>query len=129
MIELAFPVPQGMWMSSNGRLHWGERARRSRMLRDMARLIGQSRRRRDGLGMPVFGRCAVTVTVTYPRNGRADPANASPTVKALLDGLTDAGFWPDDDSEHVTAVTYRRGTGRGEPGTHMVTLRIEEVGE
>jgi crossover junction endodeoxyribonuclease RusA len=45
-----------------------------------------------------------TVTVFFGTdrpNQRRDPMNWYPTVKALVDGLTDARFWPDDDASYV----------------------------
>jgi crossover junction endodeoxyribonuclease RusA len=32
---------------------------------------------------------------------RRDPHNWYPTIKAILDGFTNAAVWADDDSEHV----------------------------
>lgn len=34
-------------------------------------------------------------------NQRRDPHNFVPTIKAICDGFTKAGVWPDDDSKHV----------------------------
>ncbi|WP_140489815.1 hypothetical protein [Bifidobacterium sp. UTBIF-68] len=116
-------------MTSNSRLHWSEKARHTAKLRRYAFMLGRSVMNARGLSGPVFDRCVVDVSVMYPRQGRADPANVSPVVKPLLDGLTDAGFWPDDDSAHVMAVTYRRDPVKSRYGTHMVTLTITEAGE
>jgi crossover junction endodeoxyribonuclease RusA len=46
------------------------------------------------------------VQVVFPvrTNARRDPSNLMPTVKAIVDGLTDAGTWPDDDSRHVAIL-------------------------
>lgn len=38
---------------------------------------------------------------------RRDPHNWFPTVKACVDGLVDAGLWPDDTSEYVVTVEPR----------------------
>lgn len=38
---------------------------------------------------------------------RRDPMNWWPTFKALIDGLTDAHVWPDDDSTRVLIVQPR----------------------
>lgn len=38
---------------------------------------------------------------TNQPNRRRDPSNWTPTVKAVLDGFTDAAVWEDDDSRHV----------------------------
>lgn len=129
MIDLCFVIDSSLWMTSNHRLFWADKARRTDGLRGYACIEGRNLINRERLERPVFTRCTVTVTVAYPLNQRADPANTSPVVKALLDGLTDAGFWPDDDSEHVVAVTYRRDPEKSRRGTHKVTLTITEADE
>ena len=57
---------------------------------------------------------------------RADPANAQPTLKALVDGCTDAGIWVDDDSTHLIGPDPRRGCNLPglRPGEHRVVLII-----
>ncbi len=48
------------------------------------------------------GRVTVTVLFGTARpNQRRDPSNWGPTAKHIVDGLTDAGLWPDDDKHHV----------------------------
>ena len=37
-------------------------------------------------------------------NRRRDPHNATPTIKATIDGLVDAGIWVDDSSEYVIVI-------------------------
>jgi hypothetical protein len=50
----------------------------------------------------------VTVTATPHLRGRRrqDVGACYLIVKACIDGLTDAGCWPDDDDEHVVALTF-----------------------
>lgn len=47
-----------------------------------------------------------TVQLVIPVRGsrRRDPSNWMPTCKAVIDGLVDAGVWPDDNEEWVTVV-------------------------
>jgi crossover junction endodeoxyribonuclease RusA len=45
--------------------------------------------------------CGLVVTIYAPTKRRLDPPNFYPTVKALVDGLTDAGIWTDDNSEVI----------------------------
>lgn len=136
--SLIIPVPPGEWISANGRLHWAARARRTRRLRGRACWLARHHRL-----APAGVQARVIATITYPRPGRADPANSAPTVKAIVDGLTDAGVWPDDDSRHVIGPDYRRGpgttrqwadTGRddiaqaaAQPGWHIITITIIPV--
>ena len=112
---LEFDIPDGLWMSANDRTHWAEKARRTRDVRRLARI------KAGGHG-PAPTPVLVTAVIGYPRAGTADPGNAAPTVKAILDGLTDAGVWPDDDSRHVIGPLYRRGPNTGVRGLHRVRL-------
>lgn len=47
------------------------------------------------------GRAIVRVTLPVHTRSRRDPHNWIPTVKAIVDGLTDANLWPDDSEEYV----------------------------
>lgn len=129
-MRVSFPVPPEWWRDANrdGRLRWFDLARRSRGLRGMAFKVGRSEIARLRLSRPVFGRCSIIAWVRYPPTAhRADPANAAPTVKPIIDGLTDAGFWVDDDSSHVVAVAYMRGPDPAPPSQHIITLDIKET--
>lgn len=61
--------------------------------------------------------------VTDPTR-RRDPHNWFPTVKPLLDALTLAGFWPDDDSQHVTTLEPR--FVKATVKTYTITITWEE---
>lgn len=100
MTEITYTIPPTLWLSANKNLHWAPKAERTRGLRRM----GKS----GAIGCRSFDVCHVAAFIGYPRNGKADPANAAPTVKALIDGMTDAGIWEDDDSTHVIGPTYLR---------------------
>lgn len=126
-MQLSFPISSDMWMTSNQRMHWGEKARRTARVRALGEQIGRSEINRQKLTRPVFNQCSVTAVISYPTKRRADPANTSPTLKALIDGLTNAGYWEDDDSTHVTAVTYTRGEETRIKGRYQVTLIITPI--
>lgn len=64
--------------------------------------------------------------IGYPTQTRADPANAAPTVKAIIDGLVDARVWDDDDHRHIPSVAFIRAPQKAPKGTHTVTLLIQE---
>ena len=117
---LTIQVPANEWISANDRMHWRERANRTKRLRRR----GYFEAHRNGL-LPMR-RAFVTVHVQYATNGRADPANAYPTVKALVDGLTDFGVLTDDDSKHLPAMTFKRAPGRCLRGWHVITLTLVE---
>lgn len=120
--EIIIDVPGALWLSSNDRPHWAERSRRTRGLR----MLGRSAAIKAGV--PRFEVAAVTAFIGYPRGGRADPANAHPTMKALVDGFTDAGCWEDDDSQHVLGPIPLRGPASGKPGVHTVRFLLIEQG-
>lgn len=120
---LVVDVPSSEWLSANGRTHWAEKARRTRALRTRAAYLARNQHIQ-----PVTGRVRVIAYITYPTMRAADPGNASPTVKALIDGCTDAHVWPDDNSDWLTGPDYRRHTPFRTlaKGWHRVTLEIEE---
>lgn len=102
-MTLVVRIP-GRPMSSNDRDHWRERARKTARTRDEARLVAllQLGPRPPQLHWPV----TVTVQHNTATARRSDTANCQPAVKAAIDGLTDAGLWPDDGPDFVAAVTF-----------------------
>lgn len=116
MTTLTIAIPKSMWLSANDRLHWAVEAERTRWLRQLALARAKIER------TPPHNVTHVAAFVGYLRNGKADPANAAPTVKALIDGMTDAGVWPDDDSTHVIGPTYLRDPKSPTPGHYTVRL-------
>lgn len=113
---LVVDVPKGIWLSANDRMHWAPKSERTRQLRTLGNVHG----RRIGQ----LGTSHVAAFIGYPRAGKADPANAAPTVKALIDGFVDAGVWPDDDSTHVLGPTYLRDPSTRTPGLYRVRFVI-----
>jgi putative phage holliday junction resolvase len=119
---LTIGIHKAIWLTANQRLHWSTRMRRTRMLRAYA----ASEARIHGLAGRRLGPSVVTVLVGYPTAGRADPTNAEPTVKAIIDGLVDARVWDDDDHTHIPRVAFERDPAKTTKGTHTVTLIIQE---
>lgn len=66
------------------------------------------------------------MTIYAPTKRRLDPPNFYPTVKALVDGLTDAGIWTDDNSEVIKFMTFKRGELSGIAGKYKIELEIKE---
>lgn len=116
-------VHKAIWLTANQRLHWSTRMRRTRMLRAYA----ASEARNHGLAGRRLSHSVVTAVIGYPTAGRADPANAAPTVKAIIDGLVDARVWDDDDHTHIPRVAFERDPQKSPKGTHTVTLIIQEI--
>lgn len=101
MTTITFTIPAALWLSHNQRLHWADKGKRTKALREMGYLTARAEKVRD------LDTCHVAVFIGYPRNGKVDPANAA-VVKPLIDGMVDAGVWPDDDHLHVIGPTYLR---------------------
>ena len=119
---LTIGIHKAIWLTANQRLHWSTRMRRTRMLRAYA----ASEARIHGLAGRRLSPSIVTAMIGYPTNGRADPTNAEPTVKAIIDGLVDARVWDDDDHTHIPSVAFERDPAKTPKGTHTVTLIIQE---
>ena len=100
---LNFPRPAATW-SANSRDHHMVVSRRKRIWRESPALIGK------GFTTPQGSRWAVRVSFPVRDRRRRDPHNLTGTcVKAIIDGLTDAGWWPDDTPEWVEVLdpTFR----------------------
>lgn len=112
-------IPDHLWMSANDRMHWRRKADRTKALRTLAFTHARQLHRLQ------VAHC--TAFISYPRGGRADPANAAPTVKALIDGCVDALLIPDDDHHHLIGPDYRRAdTNTGIKGLHRVRLEFTD---
>ena len=119
MTTLIFTIDADLWLSANQRLHWAPKSQRTKELRRMGYWMAVAHRSGD---LEPQGVTHVAAFIGYPRNGKADPANAAPTIKALIDGLTDAGVWPDDDSTHVIGPTFLRDPKSPTPKAYTVRL-------
>ena len=64
----------------------------------------------------------VIVYVHAPTRRKYDAGNLHPTAKAIVDGLTDYGLWPDDDNDRVIGPDMRRGEHRKNRAGVTVTL-------
>lgn len=60
--------------------------------------------------------------VSMPSRRTFDPNNANPTTKALIDGLTDHGCWPDDKAKYLHGPDHRLGPVT--PGRRVITLHL-----
>lgn len=81
-------------LSANDRMHWAQKARITREVRQTACLLARKAPRTDRLVVTLHYRPRVT--------RRRDTVNLGPFIKALVDGLIDAGLAPDDDHGHVS---------------------------
>lgn len=117
MIVVEFVQPDKA-LNANQQLHWADKARRVKAWRTAGcrwaehYRVGCRPRSIVGISLPVRS-----------LKVRRDGANWHPTLKAVIDGLVDAGVWPDDNGEWVVTA---------EPAFHqggdMVRVTIEACG-
>lgn len=115
--RVTLPIPFEL-ISANKRMHWAVKAPKVREWRGAGYQLGRSFSRRQ--------RAHVLVEFDWPDKRRRDPANFHPTIKALIDGMIDAGLLPDDNDRYLDGPDARRAydTVR-EPGQEkLVMLRI-----
>ena len=120
--ELVIDIPQNEWLTSNQRLHPMAKAARTKALR--RRAWGLSRANLHPVTGPVL-----VVAESHYRTGRGLDADAcAPSVKACLDGMTDAGIWEDDSGKYVGGILYKA-SRRDKTlctGWHAISLVIVE---
>lgn len=107
------------WISSNERTHHMAKAAKTRTWRTAAKVHALA------AGIPTLDRARVLAEPCWTNARRRDATNIAPTVKACMDGLTDAGVWADDDDSHLLSVTFAPGP-RVE-GVARLRLTITEV--
>lgn len=122
-IILTFDLNRKQMISANDRLHFQKKAKITRFLRELARYEVLNTLR-DWYGLPFSKEkpCKVRVVVFSPTLRKYDPPNWSPTSKALLDGLTDAEFWTDDNYNVIKEVSFSHG---GKSGTKNYKIKLE----
>lgn len=104
-------------LHANQRLTWRAKAATTRQVRDVAHWAAKR--------IPDLGRVRVTLTWVVNTKTRRDADNIVPTLKALADGLVDAGLVADDTPDLMDKVMpvirYERGS------TPHFELLIEQV--
>ena len=115
--EVELDVSKVNWtktkISMNDRLYVHEKAKRTKWWRLAAA--------RAGRGVEQVEWARVMVFFRFPTNHRREVNNLMPTSKAIVDGLVDAGIFPDDNDKFLVGPDNRR-----EPinGSHRVLVRI-----
>ena len=74
-------------------------------------------------GEPYAGPVHIFAHVYKPRAGRYDAGNLYPTIKAILDGVVDAGLLVDDSNDYVIGPDLRHG-GKGPA---RIVLTVTEI--
>lgn len=82
-------------LRDNDRLHWADKARKTRQLRGYANMLARKHK------VPQLDRARIVLHWQPATVRRRDQLSIAPTLKPLVDGLIDALVLPDDDSEHA----------------------------
>jgi crossover junction endodeoxyribonuclease RusA len=118
-VEIRFDTPARL-LSMNDRMHWRPKAVLTAAWVEASALAARSWRARR-----VWDQAPATVAITLPvrTSARRDPHNYFATVKPIIDGLVDAGLWPDDTPDWVTTTEPHLEVA---PTPHRVTITITE---
>jgi len=105
------PLTRGKLITANDKMHWASRAKLTKQLRQWGYLLGREGEAVARLGLT---HARVEMEFAYPDRRRRDRSNLAPTVKALMDGLIDAGLLPDDadrflDGPHTVIAEHMAG--------------------
>lgn len=124
MAEIVLRIPRAdEWVSSNDRIHWRVKAQRMKTWREAGIVWARKAKLRN---LPP-SKVTAELVMLAKRRARIDPANYQDTAKAVIDGLVDAGVWPDDSSAWVTGPDMRLG-GATADGVEYLILRIQPKG-
>ena len=120
-IDLAISKP--LWWTQNRRSRsWAVPYRRKKQVKTMSLLTFRNLINSGKLQKPEHWPVHVTAIIHPLTHGRFDPENAAPMVKAILDGITQSGYWPDDNADYVLGPDYRLGEPSTEKGVYHITL-------
>ena len=128
--SLVIAVPQKKIINANQGLHHRVKAARVKYLRSLSRDLGLARQeqaRTSGGALPRFDTYKVKFVVYQPQRRWIDPPNFSPTSKAFIDGLTDAGWWDDDNLEKSLETTFVYGGLSGLKEHYIFEIIIFDV--
>lgn len=118
--RIDFLIPKDLWLTSNGRYHHMAKAGKVRELRQLGNIQARAQRLQVS-SQPM----RAAIYVGYATQRRADPPNAYPTVKPLVDGLVDAGVFRDDDDKHIPEMAFLRAPEKVKAGLHGVRMVFE----
>lgn len=117
MPEIELPYPPAS-LNPNKRLHWGQRARATKLYRSECRVLSRA----QGLRPMKADQCTIGVTFHPPDKRRRDRDNMIAAFKAGADGLADV--IQVDDADWV--VSYALGEPRK---GGCVSVSIMEIGQ
>ncbi|RYQ36315.1 hypothetical protein [Bifidobacterium pseudolongum] len=124
-------VPTGCWWTQNKRGGWRKKHNATSTVKHIALLKAIEFKNQH----PDIVECIQQTAhvhawiIVHPlTGGRFDPENASPMGKAIIDALTVAGYWTDDDSTHLTGPDYRPGTrAKTQDGCRPIGIHLKPI--
>lgn len=69
--------------------------------------------------------CVVSILVLAPTRRRFDAPNLYPTVKPLIDGMTDAGVWSDDNNHVIKSMTFVTSEQLSNSHDYVISIMID----
>lgn len=72
-----------------------------------------------------IGACHIDAVPLTTTRRRQDVGACLPVVKAAIDGLVDAGVWPDDNPDHVLSVRFWPQQLAADTGLRLVVTRAD----
>ena len=113
-----FPYPSPP-ITANQRLHWRAKARLTKEVRTLAA--------HRASGVYPMGKCRVTLTWIVTTSHRRDADNVVPTLKAMCDGLVDAGVVTDDTPDLMEKLMPVIVKVPKDQGPARMELRVERI--
>lgn len=104
--KLEFELNRKQMLNAHGNSHWRAKMGTIARLREMAKTAGEDAKQAKDI---FFDKFEIIVTVKPPTRRKLDPPNFYPTIKPIIDGLTDAGWWEDDNYKHMLETRFRYG--------------------
>jgi len=108
-------------LTANQRLHWSKKAQLTKRIRKVAALEAAN------ANIPALGQCRVQLVWMVLDSRRRDVDNVVPTLKAMCDGLVDAGIVPDDTPDYMQKLMPVIHRVDREFGPAQLQLVIEEM--
>lgn len=99
-------------LNANDRLYFAVKNEINAYLRELAKRVVLATHPAFSLARPRYSvtkPCSVLITIDTPTRRRFDPPNLYPTIKPLIDGMTQAGVWEDDNSQIIRLMGFRLG--------------------
>lgn len=124
--SLKFMIHKKKVLNSNKSIHYQAKGKIVRYLREMSKEAGDAR---QDIGELNFDKLKITIIACPPTRRKIDPPNLYHTAKALIDGLTDANWWEDDNYKHVLDFGFRYGGLSGDPDHFRFFLMFEEISD